>query len=288
MKFSENWLREWVNPNINTETLCEQLTMAGLEVDGIEAAAEVFTGVVVAEIIEAVQHPNADKLRVCTVSNGTDTVEIVCGAPNARTGIKVACAEVGAKLPGNFKIKKAKLRGVVSMGMLCSESELGLSDEADGIMQLPEDAPIGENFRDYLNLDDNCIDLDLTPNRGDCLGIRGIAREVGVINKINVEVPDIKAVEATIEDTLSIELQFPEACPRYVGRIIKNIDPSAKTPRWMVEKLRRSDIRAIHPLVDITNYILIELGQPLHAFDLREIHGGIKVRYAAENEKLVP
>lgn len=287
MKFSENWLREWVNPDVSTETLGEQLTMAGLEVDGIEAAAEAFSGVVVAEIIEAKQHPDADKLQVCTVSNGTDTVEIVCGAPNARTGLKVACAEVGAKLPGDFKIRKAKLRGVVSMGMLCSESELGLSDESDGIMELPADAPIGVNFREYLNLDDQCIDVDLTPNRGDCLGIRGIAREVGVLNKIAVTAPQIEPVAAVNDDVLSIELEAPEACPRYAGRIIRNIDPKAKTPLWMVEKLRRSGIRAIYPLVDITNYVLIELGHPMHAFDLREIKTGIKVRFPEADEKLV-
>ncbi|PCJ49175.1 MAG: phenylalanine--tRNA ligase subunit beta [Gammaproteobacteria bacterium] len=287
MKFSENWLREWVNPEVDTATLCEQLTMAGLEVDGVESAAEAFTGIVVAQIIEAVQHPDADKLKVCTVSNGTDTVEIVCGAPNARTGIKVACAEVGARLPGNFKISKAKLRGVVSMGMLCSESELGLSEEADGIMELADDAPVGTNFRDYLDLDDQCIEVDLTPNRGDCLGIRGIAREVAVINKINLTEPNIDVVPPSLKDTLPIELAAAEACPRYVGRIIRNINANAKTPLWMIEKLRRSDIRAIHPLVDITNYILIELGQPLHAFDLREIHGGIKVRFPVDNEKLV-
>jgi len=287
MKFSENWLREWANPEINTESLCEQLTMAGLEVDGTELAAEMFTGVVVAEIVEAIQHPNADKLRLCTVSNGTDSVEIICGAPNARKGIKVACAEVGSVLPGNFKIKKAKLRGVVSMGMLCSESELGFSDESDGIMELPLDAPIGSNLRDYLDLDDVSIDVDLTPNRGDCLGIRGIAREVGVINQISIKPPVIEPVAATITDQISIELMANEACPRYVGRVIKGVDAKAQTPLWMVEKLRRSGIRAIFPLVDITNYILIELGHPMHAFDLREVKGGIRVRFPEAGEKLV-
>ncbi|MCP3673430.1 MAG: phenylalanine--tRNA ligase subunit beta [Gammaproteobacteria bacterium] len=287
MKFSESWLREWVNPDVSTETLCEQLTMAGLEVDGVEAAAEAFSGVIVAEIIETKPHPDADKLQVCVVSNGNDTVEIVCGAPNARAGIKVACAEVGSVLPGNFKIKKAKLRGIVSIGMLCSGSELGISEEADGIMELASDAPLGTNFREYLQLDDQSIDVDLTPNRGDCLGIRGVAREVGVINKIAVTEPVIEAVTATIDDTLAIELQAEEACPRYAGRIIKNINPKAMTPLWMVEKLRRSGIRAIFPLVDITNYILLELGHPMHAFDLREIKGGVRVRFPEANDKLV-
>ncbi len=261
--------------------------MAGLEVDGVEPAAADFSGVVVAEILEATQHPDADKLQLCTVSNGTETTEIVCGAPNARAGLKVACAEVGAVLPGNFKIRKAKLRGVVSMGMLCSESELGLSDESDGIMELPDDAKPGLDFRDYLGLNDQCIDVDLTPNRGDCLGIRGIAREVAVINKMAVCAPVIEQVTATVDDQISIELLAPESCPRYVGRIIKNINPKAETPLWMVEKLRRSGLRAIYPLVDITNYILLELGHPMHAFDLREIHGGIRVRYPESGEKLV-
>ena len=287
MKFSEQWLREWVNPAVDTNTLCEQLTMAGLEVDGVEAAAPEFSGVVVAEITKAEQHPNADKLQLCEVSTGTETHQIICGAPNARAGIKVACAEVGAVLPGNFKIKKAKLRGVESFGMLCSNSELGLSDEHDGIIELPEDAPVGQDIRDYLALNDTCIEVDLTPNRGDCLGIRGIAREVAVVNELEQCVPVIPEVPAAIEDVVSIELQAPEACSRYVGRIIKGIDPKAESPQWMVEKLRRSGIRAIYPLVDITNYVLLELGHPMHAFDLREIHGGIRVRYPEENEKLV-
>ncbi len=287
MKFSEQWLREWVNPAVDTETLCEQLTMAGLEVDGMEPAAPEFSGVVVGEVLEAEQHPNADKLRLCTVSTGENTHQIICGAPNARAGIKVAVAEVGAVLPGNFKIKKAKLRGVESLGMLCSDSELGLSDEHDGIIELPADAPIGQDLRDYLNLDDQCIEVDLTPNRGDCLGIRGIAREVGVINQLEVCRPDIIDVPEATDDTVSIELHAPEACPRYVGRIIRGVNPQAETPHWMVEKLRRSGIRAIYPLVDITNFVLLELGHPMHAFDLREIKGGIRVRYPHENETLV-
>lgn len=287
MKFSEQWLREWVNPAIDTETLCEQLTMAGLEVDGVEPAAPDFSGVVIGEILEAEQHPNADKLRLCAVSTGENTHQIICGAPNARKGIKVAVAEVGAVLPGNFKIKRAKLRGVESLGMLCSESELGLSDESDGILELAADAPIGTDFRDYLKLDDQCIEVDLTPNRGDCLGVRGIAREVGVVNNLDITLPALEPVEDQIEDTVKIELQAPEACPRYVGRIIRGVNPKAETPLWMVEKLRRSGIRAIYPLVDITNYVLLELGHPMHAFDLREIKGGIRVRFPESGEKLV-
>lgn len=287
MKFSEQWLREWVNPSVDSETLCEQLTMAGLEVDGMEPAAPEFSGVVVGEVLEAVQHPNADKLRLCTVSTGQNEHQIICGAPNARAGIKVAVAEVGAVLPGNFKIKRAKLRGVESLGMLCSESELGLSEEHDGILELPADAPLGQDFREFMKLDDQCIEVDLTPNRGDCLGIRGIALEIGVINQADVCTPRLDDVPDAIDDAVSIELQAPEACPRYVGRIIRGVDPKAKTPQWMVEKLRRSGIRAIYPLVDITNYVLMELGHPMHAFDLREIKGGIRVRYPEANETLV-
>lgn len=287
MKFSEQWLREWVNPPVDSEKLCEQLTMAGLEVDGIEPAAAEFSGVVVAEVISADQHPNADKLRLCEVSTGSETHQIICGAPNARAGIKVACAEIGAVLPGNFKIKRAKLRGVESLGMLCSESELGLSDSHDGIIELPEDAPLGMNIREYLKLDDQCIEVDLTPNRGDCLGIRGVAREVSVINNMPMTVPELKEIPDALDDTISIDLQAPAACPRYVGRIIKGINPDAKTPLWMIEKLRRSGIRAIYPLVDITNYVLMELGHPMHAFDLREIKGGINVRFPEAGEKLV-
>jgi len=288
MKFSEKWLREWVNPAIDTQALSEQLSMAGLEVDAVEPAAAEFNGVVVGEVVECGQHPDADKLRVTKINVGGDELlDIVCGAPNCRQGIKVAVATVGAVLPGDFKIKKAKLRGQPSHGMLCAFVELGISEEGDGIMELPLDAPVGTDLREYLGLDDNIIDVDLTPNRGDCLGIKGIAREVGVLNSIDVKALEIPSVKATIDDKISIELVNEDACPRYLGRVIKGINLDAETPLWMVEKLRRSGIRSIDPVVDVTNFVLLELGHPMHAFDLNAIEGGIKVRSANADEELV-
>ncbi|KTF18510.1 phenylalanine--tRNA ligase subunit beta [Pseudoalteromonas sp. H105] len=288
MKFSEKWLREWVNPAIDTQALSEQLSMAGLEVDGVEPAAAQFNGVVVGEVVECAQHPDADKLRVTKINVGGDELlDIVCGAPNCRQGIKVAVATVGAVLPGDFKIKKAKLRGQPSHGMLCAFVELGISEEGDGIMELPLDAPVGTDIRDYLGLDDNIIDVDLTPNRGDCLGIKGIAREVGVLNSIDVKALEIAPVTPTIDDKVTIELVNEEACSRYLGRVIKGINLDAETPLWMVEKLRRSGIRSIDPVVDVTNFVLLELGHPMHAFDLNAIEGGIKVRSAQPGEELV-
>ncbi|NRP36524.1 Phenylalanine--tRNA ligase beta subunit [Marinobacterium sp. xm-d-579] len=286
MKFSEQWLRELVQPAIDTQGLADQLSLAGLEVDEIESVAKEFSGVVVGEVLSAEQHPDADKLRVCQVSDGSETFQVVCGAPNARAGIKTAFATVGAVLPGNFKIKKAKLRGVESMGMLCAEDELGLSDDHGGIMELPADAPVGQSVRDYLNLEDMIIDVDLTPNRGDCLGMVGMAREVGVLNKAAVAEIDCSAVAATIGDTVSIQLEAASACPRYLGRVIRGIDINAQTPRWMVERLERSGVRSIDPVVDVTNYVLLELGQPMHAFDLNKIEGGIRVRMAEQGEAL--
>ena len=291
MKLSEAWLRQWVNPSINTEELVAQITMAGLEVDAVEPVAGEFTGVVVGEILEAVQHPEADRLRVCTVSNGAEQFQVVCGAPNARAGIKVPFAMVGAVLPPGedgkpFKIKKAKLRGVESFGMLCAEAELQISEANEGLMELPVDAAVGSDLRDYLQLNDCLIEVDLTPNRGDCLSVKGIAREVGVLNQADVCMPVINPVPAVIEDTLSIQIDAPEYCPRYLGRVIRNIDLNAESPLWMVERLRRSGLRSIDPVVDVTNYILLELGQPMHAFDLDKLKGGIVVRYANEGEEL--
>ncbi|RTE87329.1 MULTISPECIES: phenylalanine--tRNA ligase subunit beta [Gammaproteobacteria] len=287
MKFSENWLREWVSPELDSTALAEQLSMAGLEVDAVEPVAGEFTGVVIGEVKECGQHPNADKLRVTKVDVGGDELlDIVCGAPNCRLGIKVAVAVIGAVLPGNFKIKKTKLRGEPSNGMLCSASELELNDDHDGILELPSDAPIGTDFREWMNLDDKTLDVDLTPNRADCLGIRGIAREVGVLNNLDVAEPRVNDNKATIRDTLAIQLDAKEACSRYLGRVIKNIDMNAKTPLWMVEKLRRSGIRSIDPVVDITNFVLLELGHPMHAFDFDTLKGGIQVRFAKENESL--
>ena len=296
MKFSESWLREWVNPALSSEELAHQITMAGLEVDAVEAVAGEFSGVIIGEVVECGQHPDADKLQVTKISLGDyssdkveqgELVDIVCGAKNCRLGLKVAVATVGAVLPGNFKIKKAKLRGVVSNGMLCSESELGLSDSADGILELPQDAPVGTDLRDYLDLNDVSIDVDLTANRGDCLGLKGLAREVGVLNSLAVNEPEIKAAPVTINDTVTIDIEAKEACPRYLGRVIKGINVNAQTPLWMVEKLRRSGVRSIDAVVDITNYVLLELGHPMHAFDLNKIEGDIKVRFAKQDETLV-
>ncbi|WP_346352138.1 phenylalanine--tRNA ligase subunit beta [Oceanimonas sp. AH20CE76] len=287
MKFSKSWLDEWVNTGLNDEALAEQITMAGLEVDGIEPVAGDFSQVVVGEVIECGQHPDADKLRVTKINVGSDELlDIVCGAPNCRQGLKVAVAVVGAVLPGDFKIKKAKLRGQPSHGMLCSYSELGIDIESDGIIELPADAPVGTDVRDYLALNDVTIEVDLTPNRADCLSMAGLAREVGVLNNQDVNWPEIAAVPASIDDQLDIQLHAPEACPRYLGRVVRNINVKAATPLWMQEKLRRSGIRSIDPVVDITNFVLLEWGQPMHAFDLNTLNGGIQVRMAEQGEKL--
>lgn len=295
MKFSESWLREWVNPALSSDDLAHQITMAGLEVDGVDPVAGEFTGVVIGEVVECGPHPDADKLQVTKISLGDyssttvekgELVDIVCGAKNCRLGLKVAVATVGAVLPGDFKIKKAKLRGVPSFGMLCSESEIGLADDSDGIMELASDAPLGQCVREYLDLNDVTIDVDLTANRGDCLGLKGLAREVGVLNSLEVTEPTITVAVPTIDDAISINIDANEACPRYLGRVIKGINPNATTPLWMVEKLRRCGTRSIDPVVDVTNYVLLELGHPMHAFDLAKLEGGINVRFANNDEKL--
>ncbi|MDE1238078.1 phenylalanine--tRNA ligase subunit beta [Vibrio aestuarianus] len=287
MKFSESWLREWVSPAVTTDELTHQITMAGLEVDDVLPVAGEFTGVKVGQVVECAQHLDADKLRVTKVDVGEEELlDIVCGASNCRQGIKVAVATVGAVLPGDFKIKKAKLRGQPSHGMLCSFTELGIDVESDGIMELAEDAVIGTDFREFLNLDDVTVDVDLTANRADCFSIRGLAREVGVLNRADVTEPMAKGVTPSIDDVVAIDVQAPAACPRYLGRVVKNVNVQAQTPLWMQEKLRRCGIRSIDPVVDITNYVLLEQGQPMHAFDLAKIDGGIVVRLAAQGEKL--
>ncbi len=286
MKISENWLRTWVNPTIDSDTLSNQLTMLGLEVDDMEPAAKPFTGVVVGEVLTVVQHPDADRLRVTTVNIGSsEPLQIVCGAPNVRVGMKAPVATVGAVLPGDFKIKKGKLRGVESQGMLCGASEIDLEDKIDGLLELPSDAPVGVNIREYLDLDDHVIDISITPNRGDCFSIRGIAREIGVINQLPVTAPEIKQVAATITDEKKVVIST-EGCPRYLGRVIKNVNTKASTPVWMERALARSGIRQHSILVDITNYVLIELGQPLHAFDGGKVQGSVQVRQATAAEKL--
>ncbi len=287
MKFSEQWLRGWVSPQVNRDELVARLSMAGLEVDSVTPAAGVFSGVVVGEVLSTEQHPDADKLRVCQVSNGAQTFQVVCGAPNVRPGLKIPFAMIGAELPGDFKIKKAKLRGVESNGMLCSQAELQVGEGNDGLMELPADAPVGQDIRVYLDLEDASIEVDLTPNRGDCLSLAGLAREVGALYNAPVTRPVVAAVPAVHDEVRSIEVLAPSACPRYLGRVIRNVDLSKPTPLWMVERLRRADVRSIDAAVDITNYVMLELGQPLHAFDLAEINGGIRVRMAEEGEKLV-
>ncbi|EPQ9985198.1 phenylalanine--tRNA ligase subunit beta [Vibrio vulnificus] len=287
MKFSESWLREWVNPAVTTDELTHQITMAGLEVDDVLPVAGTFNGVKVGHVVECGQHPDADKLRVTKVDVGEEELlDIVCGAANCRQGLKVAVATVGAVLPGDFKIKKAKLRGQPSHGMLCSFTELRIDVESDGIMELAIDAPIGMDFRDFLALNDVTVDVDLTSNRADCFSIRGMAREVGVLNRADVTEPSVAPVAPSIDDTVAIEVKAPAACPRYLGRVVKNVNVQAKTPLWMQEKLRRCGIRSIDPVVDITNFVLLEQGQPMHAFDLAKIDGGIVVRLAEQGEKI--
>lgn len=287
MRFSEAWLREWVNPPVDTQRLADQLSMAGLEVDAIEPAAPFFSGVRVGHVLSVAPHPDAAKLRVCSVDVGEDApLQIICGAANVAADMKVPVATIGACLPGDFKIKRAKLRGVESFGMICSASELGLAESSDGILPLSADAPLGEDFRAWLVLDDQCIEVDLTPDRGDCLGLAGLAREVAVINRVPLTPAAITPVAPTSDERFPVQLLAPSACPRYVCRVIRGIDPSATTPLWMRERLRRGGIRAISPVVDVTNYVLLELGQPMHGFDLAKLAGEIRVRMAGEGETL--
>jgi phenylalanyl-tRNA synthetase beta chain len=285
MKFSENWLRSWVNPAIDSAALGHELTMAGLEVEEASAAAPAFNNVVVAEVLEVVKHPNADRLNVCQVNVGeTAPLTIVCGAANVAVGVKVPCARIGAVLPGDF-IKQAKVRGVESFGMLCSAKELGLAEESQGLWLLPADAPVGKPLREYLDLDDTLFTLKLTPNRSDCLGIAGLAREVAAITGAAINPVAAAPVAATIGDILPVSVESA-ACGLYCGRVVRGVNAAAATPDWMVRRLERSGIRSISAVVDITNYVLLELGQPMHAFDLAQLSGGIKVRQAKQGEAL--
>jgi phenylalanyl-tRNA synthetase beta chain len=286
MRFNEAWLREWVNPDINTEQLAHQLTMAGLEVDAVEPAAAPFSGVVIAEVMATRPHPEADKLTLCEVNAGDGIYPVVCGAANVRAGLRVPFAKIGAELPGDFKIKKAKLRGEESQGMLCGASELGLEDVQDGLLELPADAPVGADFRHWLKLDDHCIEIGLTPNRADCLSVRGIAREVSVITGAACCAPEIEEVAAATQTTFPVTVSAPSACPRYLGRVITGVNARAESPLWLRERLRRAGLRSIDALVDVTNYVLLELGQPLHAFDLAKLAGSLDVRPARAGESL--
>jgi len=287
MRFSESWLREWVNPPVDTQTLADQLSMAGLEVDAVEPAAPVFNGVVVGLVLEVADHPDAGKLHVCTVDLGQAApLTIVCGAANVAAGMRVPVATIGAVMPGGLKIKRAKLRGVESFGMICSATELGLAETSAGILPLPADAPVGADLRDWLGLDDACIEVDLTPDRGDCLSIAGLAWEVAAINGAPLTPVAVPPVAPGSDSRFPVALDAPEHCPRYACRTLHDIDPGAVTPLWMRERLRRGGIRAISPVVDVTNYVLLELGQPMHGFDLGRLTGGIRVRLAAAGERL--
>lgn len=287
MQFSEHWLRQYVDPALDSQGLSHALTMAGLEVEELEPVAPEFTKVVVAEIISAEKHPDADRLQVCKVNIGSgEPLQIVCGAPNARAGLKAPCALVGAELPG-FKIKQAKVRGVESSGMMCSAKELGLAEESDGILELAADAQVGQDIRELFDLNDKLFTLKLTPNRTDCLSITGIARDVTGLTGALLTLPEIAPVSVVHAQQLAVDVREPEACPRYAGRLIQGVDATAATPDWMVRKLERSGIRSISAIVDITNYVLLEQGQPLHAFDADKLQGAIQVRYARNGEELL-
>ena len=287
MKFSETWLRQWVSPQGGTEALADLLTMAGLEVESLEPAAPGFSGVVVGEIVAIAPHPDADRLRVCQVACGADNpLTIVCGAPNAALGLKAPLAVVGAKLPGGMEIGTAKMRGVESFGMLCSAKELGVSAEAAGLLELPADAPVGADVRQYLDLADTVIELKLTPNRGDCLSIAGLAREVAALSGERVEAMPLQDPPATHQAVRGVSVESVADCPAYLGRVFTGIDPTARTPLWMRRRIERAGQRCVSLLVDITNYVMLELGQPLHAFDLAHLQGDIRVRRAVAGETL--
>lgn len=286
MKLSEHWLREWVNPALTREQLCAQLTMAGLEVDELAPASEEFTGVVVGKILSIEKHPEADRLNICSVDVGTGIpVTIVCGAKNVKVGMNVPAALEGATLP-KIKITQTEIRGVSSHGMLCSAIELGLSEKGDGLLQLPHDAPVGVNIWEYLKLTDFVIDVAITPNRGDCLSMMGMAKEISALTETSLHIPNIPTIKPAINDTLPIKIEMPAECPRYVGRIIRDVKADTSSPMWMQERLRRGGIRCINAVVDVMNYVMLELGQPMHAFDLQHIANEIVVRLAKPAEEL--
>ncbi|MBI2308491.1 MAG: phenylalanine--tRNA ligase subunit beta [Rhodocyclales bacterium] len=288
MKFSESWLRTFVDPKLSGAELSHLLTMAGLEVEEEETVAPAFNDVIVAQVLEVVKHPDADRLNVCQVDIGSGTPQqIVCGAPNVAAGLKVPCAQPGARLPGDFTIKIAKVRGIESSGMLCSAKELGIAEDASGLLVLPADAPVGKSIRDYLDLDDRLLTLKLTPNRADCLSLTGIAREVSALTGTPAKYIDVPAVPVSIDAQRAIALDAPAACPLYCGRVVSGVNAKAPTPEWMKRRIERSGIRAISALVDITNYVMLELGQPLHAFDNARLAGTVHARMAKPGEKLL-
>ena len=287
MQFSESWLRSLCNPALSNEELCHLLTMAGLEVEENEPVAPEFAGVVVAHVLTVGKHPDADKLKLCSVDVGEAApLQIVCGAPNVAAGMKVPCARVGAKLPG-IEIRKAKVRGIESHGMLCSARELGLSEDHGGLLPLAADAVVGEDIRKHLDLYDRKITIKLTPNRADCLSVLGVARELSALAGVPLSAPEIKPVAAVIDDKRAIQLDAPASCSRYCGRIIRGVNAKVPTPEWMRRRIERSGIRSISFLVDVTNYVMLEIGQPLHAFDDAELAGAIHVRLPTPGEKLL-
>jgi phenylalanyl-tRNA synthetase beta chain len=292
MQFPESWLREFCNPSLTTQELADTLTMAGLEVEELQPVAPPFTGIVVGEIKEAVQHPDADRLRICQVDVGQGALlNIVCGAPNARVGIKIPCATVGAELPPGedgkpFKIKVGKLRGVESQGMLCSAKELKIADDHGGLLELPADAPLGQNIREYLNLDDTLMTLKLTPNLAHCLSVYGIAREVSALTGAPLKAPTFPNIPATNQDRVAVKISAPDLCGRFSGRVVRGVNTKAQTPAWMVNHLARCGQRSVSPLVDISNYVMFELGRPSHIFDLDKIQGGLDVRWGKAGEQL--
>lgn len=287
MKIAESWLREWVDPKLDTEALTHQLTMLGHEVDSVELEGAGIGDIVIAEVVEVGKHPDADRLSVCKVNDGSGKlVDIVCGAPNVFKGMKSPLARPGVTLPNGLKLRKTKIRGLVSNGMLCSAVELGLGDDSDGIISLPQDAPVGSLLVEFLSLPDAVIDLDLTPNRGDCFSVLGIARDVAALTGAALKDASVAEITATIDDTQTVELVEPAGCPRFAGRVIRGIDPAATSPVWLSERLRRSGLRAISPVVDVTNYVMLELGQPLHAYDFGLLQGPIRPRLARSGEKV--
>ena len=292
MQFPESWLREYCNPKLTTQELADTLTMAGLEVEELDPVAPAFTGIVVGEIKEAVQHPDADRLRVCQVDvGGPELLNIVCGAPNARVGIRVPCATVGAELPPGadgkpFKIKIGKLRGMQSFGMLCSAKELGIADDHGGLLELPLDAPLGQNVREYLNLDDTLFTLKLTPNLAHCLSVYGVARELSALTGTPLKPLSFPAAAVATQDKLPVKIEATDLCGRFSGRIVRNVNTQVKTPQWMLDRLARCGQRGVSPLVDISNYVMFELGRPSHIFDLDKISGGLDVRWGKEGETL--
>jgi len=288
MKFSENWLRTWVDPDMSSEELAHALTMAGLEVEALEPVAPAFNNVVIAKVLEVVKHPNADRLNVCQVAVGeAQPLTIVCGAANVAAGVKVPCARIGAVLPGDFAIKQAKVRNVESFGMLCTKKELGLAEESEGLFLLPIDAPVGKPLREYLELDDKMFTLKLTPNRSDCSSIAGVAREVGALTGCVLKPLEIPSQPAALKELLPVKVDDAQGCPLYCGRLVRGLNASSPTPEWMRRRLERSGLRAINAVVDITNYVMLEMGQPMHAFDVAKLSGGIAVRKARKGESLV-